>query len=57
MRLCFVCLAGVLLSLSVPIVYEKYQDHIDAKLSSTSKFVRSVSRKFPMPINKEKKHQ
>ncbi|CAH8261058.1 unnamed protein product [Arabidopsis lyrata] len=48
---------GILLSLSFPIVYEKYQNHIDEKVNSTSKFVRSISRKFPMPINKEKKHQ
>ncbi|AEE76243.1 Reticulon family protein [Arabidopsis thaliana] len=48
---------GVLLSLSFPIVYEKYQDHIDEKVNSTSKFVRNISRKFPLPINKEKKHQ
>ncbi|CAN8270282.1 unnamed protein product [Cochlearia groenlandica] len=48
---------GVLLSLSVPIVYEKYQDHIDDKLHSASKVIRSISKKIPMPLNKEKKYQ
>ncbi|KAF8081218.1 hypothetical protein N665_0899s0007 [Sinapis alba] len=49
---------GILLSLSVPLVYEKYQDHIDDKLNSTSKVIRSISRKIPMmPVSKEKKYQ
>ncbi|CAH2053303.1 unnamed protein product [Thlaspi arvense] len=48
---------GILLSLSVPIVYEKYQDHIDEKLNSTSTLIRSISRKIPLPIDKEKKYQ
>ncbi|KAH0847869.1 hypothetical protein HID58_091661 [Brassica napus] len=49
---------GILLSLSVPIVYEKYQDHIDDKLNSTSKVIRSISMKIPMmPVSKEKKYQ
>ncbi|KAF2546800.1 hypothetical protein F2Q70_00022945 [Brassica cretica] len=49
---------GILLSLSVPLVYEKYQDHIDDKLNSTSKVIRSISMKIPMmPLSKEKKYQ
>ncbi|KAG5398254.1 hypothetical protein IGI04_020068 [Brassica rapa subsp. trilocularis] len=49
---------GILLSLSVPLVYEKYQDHIDDKLNSTSKVIRSISMKIPMmPVSKEKKYQ
>ncbi|KAG2306258.1 hypothetical protein Bca4012_084706 [Brassica carinata] len=49
---------GILLSLSVPLVYENYQDHIDDKLNSTSKAIRSISRKIPMmPVSKEKKYQ
>ncbi|KAJ0264481.1 Reticulon-like protein B11 [Hirschfeldia incana] len=49
---------GILLSLSVPLVYEKYQDHIDDKLNSTSKVIRSLSSKIPMmPVSKEKKYQ
>uniref|UniRef100_A0A1J3DL67 Reticulon-like protein n=1 Tax=Noccaea caerulescens TaxID=107243 RepID=A0A1J3DL67_NOCCA len=48
---------GILLSLSVPIVYEEFQEHIDDKLNSTSKLIRSISRKIPMPVNKEKKYQ
>ncbi|CAH8320351.1 unnamed protein product [Eruca vesicaria subsp. sativa] len=49
---------GILLSLSVPLVYEKYQDHIDDQLNSTSKVIRSISMKIPMmPVSKEKKYQ
>ncbi|CAG7877081.1 unnamed protein product [Brassica rapa] len=49
---------GILLSLSVPLVYEKYHDHIDDKLNSTSKVIRSISMKIPMmPVSKEKKYQ
>nr|VDC93986.1 unnamed protein product [Brassica oleracea] len=47
----------VLLSLSVPVVYENYQEHIDDKLSSTSEVIRNISRKIPMPVSKEKKYQ
>jgi len=47
---------GILLSLSVPIVYEEFQEHIDDKLNSTSKLIRSISRKIPMPVSKEKKY-
>ncbi|XP_018488603.1 reticulon-like protein B11 isoform X2 [Raphanus sativus] len=47
----------ILLSLSLPVVYEKYQDHIDDKLDSTSKVIRNISRKIPMPVSKEKKYQ
>ncbi|CAN7105678.1 unnamed protein product [Brassica rapa subsp. narinosa] len=36
----------------------KMQDHIDDKLNSTSKVIRSISMKIPMmPISKEKKYQ
>ncbi|CAA7036630.1 unnamed protein product [Microthlaspi erraticum] len=48
---------GILLSLSVPIVYEEFQEHIDDKLNSTSKLIRSISRKIPIPVSKEKKYQ
>ncbi|KAJ4894037.1 Reticulon-like protein B11 [Raphanus sativus] len=50
---------GILLSLSLPLVYEKYQDHINEKLNSTSKVIRSLSSKIPMmmPVSKEKKYQ
>ncbi|CAH8313358.1 unnamed protein product [Eruca vesicaria subsp. sativa] len=47
----------ILVSLSVPLVYEQYQDHIDDKLNSTSKVIRNISRKIPMPVSKEKKYQ
>ncbi|XP_018489668.1 reticulon-like protein B11 isoform X1 [Raphanus sativus] len=47
----------ILLSLSLPVVYEKYQEHIDDKLNSTSKVIRNISRKIPIPVSKEKKYQ
>ncbi|KAG2315920.1 hypothetical protein Bca52824_019042 [Brassica carinata] len=47
----------ILLSLSVPVVYENFQEHIDDKLNSTSKVIRNISRKFPMAVSKEKKYQ
>ncbi|KAJ0249116.1 Reticulon-like protein B11 [Hirschfeldia incana] len=47
----------ILLSLSLPVVYEKYQEHIDDKLNSTSKVIRSISRKILMPVSKDKKYQ
>ena len=57
--------AGVLLSLSAPIVYDKYQDHIDEKLCVTHRYAQmqyrkldeNVLRKIPLPLNKEKKMQ
>lgn len=57
--------AGVLLSLSAPIVYDKYQDQINEKLYVTyrhaqmqyRKLDENVLRKIPLPLNKEKKMQ
>ncbi|KAF8404954.1 hypothetical protein HHK36_009849 [Tetracentron sinense] len=54
---------GVLLSLSVPMLYDKYQDHVDDKLSVTHKVIltqyrkidENILRKIPMPLNKVKK--
>ncbi|WCJ17775.1 Reticulon family protein [Euphorbia peplus] len=54
---------GVLLSLSVPVLYDKYQHHIDEKLSVTHKVIQtqyrkiddSFLKKLPLPSNKEKK--
>lgn len=59
------CSAGIILSLSVPVVYDKYQHHIDEKLSVTHgiihtqyrKIDETVLRKLPFPSNKEKKIQ
>ncbi|XP_022982758.1 reticulon-like protein B11 [Cucurbita maxima] len=56
---------GVLLSLSAPLVYDKYQDPIDEKLCVTHRYVQmqyrkldeNVLRKLPLPLNKEKKMQ
>lgn len=56
---------GVLLSLSVPFVYDKYQDQIDDKLrvahgviqTQYKKLDENVLRKLPLPMNKEKKTQ
>lgn len=56
---------GVLLSLSAPIVYDKYQDQINEKLYVTyrhaqmqyRKLDENVLRKIPLPLNKEKKMQ
>ncbi|XP_065872066.1 reticulon-like protein B11 [Euphorbia lathyris] len=54
---------GVLLSFSVPVLYDKYQHHIDEKLSVTHKAIQtqyrkiddSFLKKLPLPSNKEKK--
>ncbi|XWS68080.1 hypothetical protein CRYUN_Cryun04dG0059500 [Craigia yunnanensis] len=56
---------GVILSLSVPVVYDKYQHHIDEKLSVTHRIIQTqyrkiderVLRKLPLPSSKEKKMQ
>ncbi|XVF45069.1 hypothetical protein PTKIN_Ptkin02bG0176100 [Pterospermum kingtungense] len=56
---------GVILSLSVPVIYDKYQHHIDEKLSVTHRIIQTqyrkidetVLRKLPLPSNKEKKMQ
>ncbi|GKV43178.1 hypothetical protein SLEP1_g50503 [Rubroshorea leprosula] len=55
---------GILLSLSVPVLYEKYKDHIDEKLCITHGIIQTqyrkidenVLKKFLVP-NKEKKIQ
>ncbi|KAJ7967518.1 Reticulon-like protein [Quillaja saponaria] len=57
--------SGVLLSLLVPLLYDKYQDHIDDKLflihrilrTQYRKFDDSVLRKIPLPSSKVKKIQ
>lgn len=57
--------AGVLLSLSVPVLYDKYQDHIDDKLCVTHRIIQTqyrridenILRKIPMASYKEKKLQ
>ncbi|XP_030444886.1 reticulon-like protein B11 [Syzygium oleosum] len=54
---------GVVLALSVPFVYDKYQDHINDKLCVThsilqkqyKRFDERVLKKIPVPPNKEKK--
>ncbi|EEF43605.1 reticulon-like protein B11 [Ricinus communis] len=56
---------GILLSFSVPVLYDKYQHHIDEKLSVTHKIIQtqyrkiddSFLKKIPFPLNKEKKIQ
>ncbi|CAM8994100.1 unnamed protein product [Rhodiola kirilowii] len=56
---------GVLLSLSVPLVYDKYQDHIDDKLSIAHgviltqyrKIDEKVLQKIQIPAGKGKKTQ
>lgn len=56
---------GVLLSLSVPVLYDKYQDHIDDKLCVTHRLIQTqyqkidenLLKKIPIPQNKEKKVQ
>ncbi|KAK0580455.1 hypothetical protein LWI29_002120 [Acer saccharum] len=56
---------GILLSLSVPVVYDKYQDHIDEKLCIITRVVRTqyhkidekFLKKIPMSQIKEKKTQ
>jgi hypothetical protein len=56
---------GVLLSLSVPLVYDKYQHHIDEKICLAHKIIQeqykkihdAILKKIPLPSNKEKKTQ
>ncbi|XP_010488949.1 PREDICTED: reticulon-like protein B10 [Camelina sativa] len=57
---------GVVLSLLIPIVYERYQDHIDDKLSLTHRIIQTQYRKIDerllqkitaKPSNKIKKMQ
>ncbi|GMJ12832.1 reticulon-like B 10 [Hibiscus trionum] len=56
---------GVVLSLSVPVVYDKYRHFIDEKLRATHRIIQMqyrkidemVFRKLPLPSNKEKKMQ
>jgi hypothetical protein len=56
---------GVLLSLSVPLVYDKYQHHIDEKICLARKIIQeqykkihdAILKKIPLPSNKEKKTQ
>ncbi|KAH9695364.1 hypothetical protein WN943_024349 [Citrus x changshan-huyou] len=56
---------GVLLSLSVPVLYEKFQDHIDEKLCKIQRVIQmqyrkideSLLKKIPLPQNKQKKTQ
>ncbi|XP_042481846.1 reticulon-like protein B11 [Macadamia integrifolia] len=55
---------GILVSLTLPALYDKYQDHVDDKLSKTHKVLLSHYRKIdnilskiPRPMNKEKKIQ
>ncbi|KAL6502486.1 hypothetical protein OROHE_024491 [Orobanche hederae] len=54
---------GILLSFSVPVLYEKYQNPIDEKLSAVYSIARvqyrklddKILQKIPLPSNKEKK--
>ncbi|KAM7251236.1 hypothetical protein ACFE04_023119 [Oxalis oulophora] len=56
---------GVLISLSVPLVYDKYQDHINEKLCVTQRVLQTqykkidetILKKIPISMNKEKKFQ
>ncbi|KAI8554561.1 hypothetical protein RHMOL_Rhmol05G0108100 [Rhododendron molle] len=54
---------GVLLSLSVPVLYEKYQAQVDEKLIVAHKIIQTQYKKLDdnilkkMPLNKEKKTQ
>uniref|UniRef100_A0A5B6YMH5 Reticulon-like protein n=1 Tax=Davidia involucrata TaxID=16924 RepID=A0A5B6YMH5_DAVIN len=56
---------GVLLSLSVPMLYDKYQDQVDDKLIVAHKIIQTqyrkiddtILRKIPIPFNKKKKTQ
>lgn len=56
---------GVILSLSVPFFYDKYQDQVDEKLIVAHKIFQtqyrklddSILRKIPLPQNKQKKTQ
>ncbi|KAL6560771.1 hypothetical protein OROGR_004330 [Orobanche gracilis] len=54
---------GILLSFSVPVLYDKYQNPIDEKLSAVYNIARvqyrklddKILQKIPLPSNKEKK--
>ncbi|KAJ0076883.1 hypothetical protein Patl1_35456 [Pistacia atlantica] len=54
---------GVLLSLSVPVLYDKYKGHIDEKLCQTHRVIQTqykkiddnLLKKIPLPQKKEKK--
>ncbi|KAK9286298.1 hypothetical protein L1049_014688 [Liquidambar formosana] len=56
---------GVLLSFSIPVLYDKYQNQIDDKLRVTNRVIQTqyrkiddtILRKIPMPLNKAKKTQ
>ncbi|GFS31618.1 reticulon family protein [Actinidia rufa] len=56
---------GILLSLSVPLLYEKYQDQVDEKLIVACKIIQTQYRKIDdnvlstitIPLNKDKKTQ
>ncbi|XP_057963533.1 reticulon-like protein B11 [Malania oleifera] len=56
---------GFFFSFSVPFLYDKYQDHIDDKLSIACKIIKTqykkiddnILRRIPIPIHKEKKTQ
>lgn len=56
---------GIILSLSVPVFFDKYQEQIDDKLSIACKFTEPhykkiegcILRKIPMDLNKNKKIQ
>ncbi|PSS26122.1 Reticulon-like protein [Actinidia chinensis var. chinensis] len=56
---------GVLLSLSVPLLYEKYQDQVDEKMIVACKIIQTQYRKIDdnvltkitIPLNKDKKTQ
>lgn len=55
--------AGIVLALSVPFVYDKYQDHINDKLRVTHSILQKqykrvdehILKKIPVPPKKEKK--
>lgn len=56
--------AGVILSLTVPLLYDKYQEIIDEKLYVAHKAIQALSlridkvlKKIPLASNKEKKIQ
>ncbi|XP_043697623.1 reticulon-like protein B11 isoform X2 [Telopea speciosissima] len=55
---------GALISLTVPALYDKYQDHVDDKLykalevlSTHYRKIDNILSKIPRPVNKEKKIQ
>ncbi|KAA8545822.1 hypothetical protein F0562_020727 [Nyssa sinensis] len=61
----FLTLVGiaVLLSLSVPVLYDKYQDQVDDKLIRAHKIIQTtyrklddnILRKIPIPLNKKRR--